>query len=110
MLRNRGCANGSARDRDTEIMDCEHCTEYLADFLLDELPEGEAVLIQEHLNLCPPCMRRYKELKGTGKALEAVPAMRAVHGSQEFTRVVHAGAAVESQKIIEALPAEKRVR
>jgi hypothetical protein len=91
-------------------MDCEHCTEYLADFLLDELPESEAVLIQEHLNLCPGCMRTYKELKGTGKMLEAVPAMRTVQGSAEFDRAVRAGATVESAKIIEALPAEKRLR
>ena len=91
-------------------MNCDHCTEYLADFLLDELPESEAVLIQEHLNLCPGCMRTYKELKGTGKMLEAVPAMRTVQGSAEFNQAVHAGAAVESAKIIEALPADKRLR
>src|ERR1700680_165884 len=91
-------------------MNCEHCTEYLADFLLDELPEHEAVLIQEHLNLCPACMRTYKELKGTGKMLEAVPAMRTITGSVEFDHAVRAGASVESAKIIEALPAEKRLR
>ena len=91
-------------------MDCEHCTEFLADFLLDELPEAEAVLIQEHLNICPACMRTYRELKGTGKALEAVPALRSVKATPDFTRAVRAEAAVESAKIIEALPAEKRVR
>jgi hypothetical protein len=91
-------------------MNCEHCTEFLADFLLDELPEAEAVLIQEHLNICPACMKTYRELKGTGKALEAVPALRSVKGSPDFTRVVRAEAAVESAKIIEALPTDKRMR
>jgi predicted anti-sigma-YlaC factor YlaD len=98
------------RANEVGIMDCEHCTEFLADFLLDELPEAEAVLIQEHLNICAGCMRTYRELKGTGKALEAVPALRSIKGTPEFTRVVRAEAAVESAKIIEALPAEKRSR
>ncbi len=91
-------------------MDCEKCTEYLADFLLDELPEAEAVLIQEHLNLCPACMKAYRELKGTGKMLEAVPAMRPVQGTPDFSRAVRAEASVESAKIIRALPPEKRLR
>src|ERR1051326_6605327 len=91
-------------------MDCENCVEFLADFLLDELPESQAVLVQEHLNICPECMKAYKELKGTGKMLEKVPAMRAVQGSQEFTRAVRAGAAIESAKIISALPPERRMR
>jgi hypothetical protein len=91
-------------------MDCENCVEFLADFLLDELPESQAVLVQEHLNICPECMKAYKELKGTGKMLEKVPAMRTVQGSQEFTRAVRAGAAIESAKIISALPPERRMR
>ena len=51
------------------LMDCAGCNELLADFLLDELPESEAVLVHEHLLICPDCMKSYRELKGTGKAL-----------------------------------------
>ncbi|MGD0093059.1 MAG: zf-HC2 domain-containing protein, partial [Planctomycetota bacterium] len=91
-------------------MDCTNCTERLADFLLDELPASEAVLVHEHLNLCPPCMRTYKELKGTGLALEAVPALRPVEGSPEFEEAVRAKAAVELAGILERLPADKRLK
>jgi hypothetical protein len=91
-------------------VNCETCTEFLADFLLDELPESQAVLVQEHLNLCPGCMRAFKELKGTGKALEAVPAMRAVKGSEKFGQAVRASAAVELSSIVSKLPPEKRLR
>lgn len=91
-------------------MKCETCSEYMADFLLDELPESQAVLVHEHLNLCPACMQTYKELKGTGKALEAVPAMKAVEPSQDFHQAVEAKAAVELAKIVERLPPDKRLR
>ncbi|MCY3023514.1 MAG: zf-HC2 domain-containing protein [Planctomycetota bacterium] len=91
-------------------MDCATCGERLADFLLDELPESEAVLVQEHLSLCATCMRTYKELKGTGKALEAVPSMRPVEGSPEFERDVRAQAAAELQQILARLPADKRLK
>ncbi|HYF48988.1 MAG TPA: FecR domain-containing protein [Planctomycetota bacterium] len=91
-------------------MQCEACTELLADFLLDELPESQAVLVQEHLNLCPACMQTYKELKGTGKALEAVPVMRSAKPSPQFGQAVRAQAAVELAQIVEKLPPEKRVR
>ena len=59
-------------------MDCDWFSERLADFLLDELPESEAVLVQEHLNRCPLCMKTYRDLKGTGKFLGVAPSMRAV--------------------------------
>jgi hypothetical protein len=91
-------------------MECENCVEILADFLLDELQESQAVLVQEHLNICPECMKAYRELKGTGKMLEKVPAMRQLTGTPEFNRAVRAGAAIESAKIISALPPERRVR
>lgn len=92
------------------VMDCANCAERLADFLLDELPESEAVLVQEHLILCPRCMRTYKELKGTGMALEAVPSMRPVEGSPEFEEAVRAQAAVELANILNRLPPDKRLR
>jgi len=91
-------------------MDCTSCSERLADFLLDELPESEAVLVQEHLSLCATCMRTYKELKGTGKALEAVPSMRPVEGSPEFTQAVRSQAAVELARILDRLPPDKRLK
>jgi len=92
------------------MMDCAICSERLADFLLDELPESEAVLVQEHLSLCPACMRTYRDLKGTGKALEAVPSMRPVEGSPEFEQAVRAQAAVELSHILNRLPADKRLK
>jgi hypothetical protein len=91
-------------------MECNSCNERLADFLLDELPEAEAVLVQEHLNLCTACMRTYKDLKGTGKALEAVPALRAVQGSNEFKQAVRSQAAVELTEIVGKLPPDKRLK
>lgn len=91
-------------------MKCNECNEKLSDFLLDELPESEAVLVQEHLALCPECMATYKQLKGTGKAMEAVPAMRSVQSTTGFNEQVISAARIESQKIIETLPPEKRLR
>ena len=66
--------------------------------------------MQEHLNICPACMQSYKELKGTGRALEAVPAMRAVQGSREFERMVATSAAVELASLVSKLPADKLLR
>ena len=91
-------------------MNCHDCTEKLSDFLLDELPESEAVFVQEHLALCPSCMATYKQLKGTGKAMEAIPAMRPVQAQAGFDEKVLTSARAESQKIIETLPPEKRLR
>lgn len=91
-------------------MDCKICKDQLADFLLDELPEREAVLVHEHLNICPECMEVYKQLKGTGKSLEAVPHLRSTLASTEFGEQVRAAARVESEKIIRTLPPERRVR
>ncbi|HYG77632.1 MAG TPA: zf-HC2 domain-containing protein [Planctomycetota bacterium] len=91
-------------------MDCPSCCERLPEFLLDELPEGEAVLVHEHLNLCASCMRNYRELKGTGKALESVPALRAVQGSAEFKQAVRAQAVLELQNIVAQLPPDKRLK
>lgn len=92
------------------MLDCDACRERIADFLLDELPESEAVLVQEHLNLCAACMRTYRELKGTGKALDAVPSMRPVEGSTEFKQAVRAQAIVELNNLLARLTPEKRLR
>src|SRR5947207_12234270 len=92
------------------LMDCAGCNELLADFLLDELPESEAVLVHEHLLICPDCMKAYRELKGTGKALEAVPSMRSVEGSDTFKADVRKQAVIEADKIVAKLPADRRLR
>ena len=92
------------------LMDCEACSELLADFLLDELPSSEALLVHEHLLLCPACMKAYRELKGTGKALEAVTVMQPVQGSKIFKQDVLAQAQIESEKIVAKLPPERRLR
>src|SRR3954468_11700664 len=91
-------------------MECLNCTERLADFLLDELPESEAVMVQEHLNLCSNCMRVYKDLKGTGKMLEAVPSMRPVQGTPEFEKAVRAQAVMELANLVAKLPPDKRLK
>ncbi len=91
-------------------MKCKTCLNKIADFLLDELPEAEAVLVHEHLNICPKCMKAYMELKGTGRALEAIPEMQPVQVSDDFGSEVKEAARMESQKIIRTLPADKRLR
>jgi hypothetical protein len=91
-------------------MNCEWCKERLAEFLLDELPEAEAVLVHEHINTCADCMRTYRELKGTGRMLDAVPAMRAVEPSKNFREAVRSQAVISLRNIVAALPPEKRLR
>lgn len=68
------------------------------------------MLVHEHLNLCANCMRNYRELKGTGKALESVPELRAVQGSAEFKLAVRAQAVMELQNIVAKLPPDKRLK
>ncbi len=92
------------------LMDCEGCSELLADFLLDELPESEAVLVHEHLLICESCMKAYRELKGTGKALEAITSMQAVEATESFRSALLAKALEESEKIVSKLPPERRLR
>src|SRR3954454_2677613 len=92
------------------LMDCEGCSELLADFLLDELPESEAVLVHEHLLICPACMKAYRELKGTGKALDAVTSMQPIEPSDAFKSAVREQAKAESEKIVSKLPPDKRLR
>ena len=92
------------------LMDCEGCGELLADFLLDELPEPEAVLVHEHLLICPDCMKAYRELKGTGKALEAVTSMAPLTPSEAFKARVRQQAQLESEKIVSKLSPDRRLR
>lgn len=91
-------------------MNCDWTTERLADYMLDELPESEAVLIQEHLHICPGCMRTYRDLKGTGMLLGAVNSMRSVPPTEEFRENVRSKAVIELRNIVASLPPEKRLR
>jgi len=91
-------------------MNCDWTTDRLADYMLDELPESEAVLIQEHLHICPACMRTYRDLKGTGMLLGAVTSMRSVPATEDFRENVRAQAVVELRNIVASLPPEKRLR
>jgi ferric-dicitrate binding protein FerR (iron transport regulator) len=91
-------------------MECTECRDHLPDFLLDELPESQAVLVQEHLTLCTACQATYKQLKGTGRALEVIPSMRPATPNTEFSTRVLTAAKEESEKIIRGLPAERRLR
>jgi len=81
----------------------------MADFLLDELPSTEAVLVQEHINICDKCRQRYRELKDTGKALETVRIMAPVTASPRFAENVNRAASEESRQIIAALTPERRL-
>ena len=55
-------------------------------------------------------MFNYRSLKGTGKALEKVPAMRSVKGSSKFVEAVKKSAAAELSALVEKLPPDKRLR
>ncbi|MCX7803633.1 MAG: zf-HC2 domain-containing protein [Planctomycetota bacterium] len=91
-------------------MNCEECSELLADFLLDELPEDRAAQVREHIGACAACAATYRELKGTGRALAAVATMLEVRPSEDASSRTRALAAVESKKILESMPLEKRLR
>jgi hypothetical protein len=85
------------------------CEERLADFMLDELPSTDAVLVQEHINICVGCRQRYRELKDTGKALETVKLMTPVKPSANFSDRVMNAVKDESRKRIAALTPEKKL-
>ena len=91
-------------------MDCIGCRDRLPDFLLEELSASEAVLVQEHLALCKTCQQAYNELKGTGRGLEAIAAVQPMRASPEFGAQVMREARRESEKLIETLPPEVRLR
>jgi predicted anti-sigma-YlaC factor YlaD len=53
--------------------ECKRFCEQLSDYLDREIAEDECVLIEEHLEACPPCSMTYESLKTTveicGKAI-----------------------------------------
>lgn len=51
-------------------MTCREIIEFLVDYLNQELPERERVLLENHLEICPPCvayLHTYKEAILLGK-------------------------------------------
>ena len=69
------------------------------------------MLVHEHLLTCPACMKAYRELKGTGKALEAVedPCDRS-RRRRRSKKAMREQAKAESEKIVSKLPPDKRLR
>ena len=89
-------------------MDCSACKEVLSDFVLDELSEKDHALVATHLEDCADCRARSRELKVTGKALQAVPALKPVAATPTLQAKIMKDARAESEKIIKALPPDKR--
>jgi anti-sigma factor RsiW len=63
-------------DRAMSTADCERLRPYLLDFVVGELDPGEAerLSLESHLAGCIECRAAVEELRGTGRALEAVKA------------------------------------
>lgn len=54
----------------TRPLTCREFTDFLADYLEDELPEGKATRFNTHLSSCPPCVsyvRTYREAIRLGR-------------------------------------------
>ncbi|HMK34363.1 MAG TPA: anti-sigma factor [Desulfomonilaceae bacterium] len=55
--------------------ECKHFCNQLSDYLDGEVTEDECRLIEEHLDVCPPCLLVYESLKTTVTICgQAVPA------------------------------------
>jgi predicted anti-sigma-YlaC factor YlaD len=68
----RNMINAVRSTRDVEL-DCDHCHEELDLFIEMQISGKNAAeampLVQEHLNLCPPCREEYEVLLEALKAL-----------------------------------------
>ena len=89
-------------------MDCSACKELLPDFVMDELNEQDHAIVAAHLETCSECRARSRELKVTGKALQAVAALKPVSATPILQAKIMKDARAESEKIIKALPPDKR--
>jgi len=49
----------------TDMKTCKDYCDHLSDYLDGEVGENECRLIEEHLEVCPPCAVMYKSLKQT---------------------------------------------
>ncbi len=51
-------------------MNCKECTEFIQDYLTDELPASQRRIFEGHLQLCPPCLTfldNYRKTLAIGK-------------------------------------------
>ena len=51
-------------------MNCKECTEFIQDYLADELPATQKRVFEGHLELCPPCLTfldNYRQTLAIGK-------------------------------------------
>ena len=46
-------------------MTCRECSEFLADYVGDELPEEQLAIFERHLNACPNCVEYMRQYKAT---------------------------------------------
>ena len=91
-------------------MDCARCREILSDYVMDELQPGEHADVASHLETCEECAKAYRELKVTGRALQAIPTLKAVKATNALHAKIMKDAREESEKIIKALPPDKRLK
>jgi anti-sigma factor RsiW len=57
-------------------MTCRQCSEFLADYVANELPPGELEIFERHLKACRNCeeyMRQYRDTIAVGRAACADP-------------------------------------
>jgi anti-sigma factor RsiW len=57
-------------------MTCRECTDFLADYVAEELAPDELAIFERHLNACPNCveyMRQYRVTIAAGRAACADP-------------------------------------
>jgi len=83
--------------------DCERLRPYLLDMVVGELDpsEHQRVELEEHLAGCPACRAAVEELRGTGRALEAVRVFDSQLNEQvrqDISRQAH----LEAEKLREA--------
>ena len=51
-------------------MNCKECTEFIQDYLSDDLPATQKRVFEAHLELCPPCgtfLDNYRQTLSIGK-------------------------------------------
>jgi anti-sigma factor RsiW len=51
-------------------VNCKECTEFIQDYVADELPASQRRVFEGHLQLCPPCLTfldNYKKTLAIGK-------------------------------------------
>jgi hypothetical protein len=77
---------------------------------MDELQPGEHAEVTTHLDSCAECATAFRELKVTGRALQAIPTLKAVKATNTLHAKIMKDAREESEKIIKLLPPDKRLK